>query len=149
METKETLNVLLPATEIKCGELTLKVQPFPFAKLPEVLTIMKSIGQSLYEILEKEKEKQLVNLQGKVVGARSGGFSEATAARIADIITQHFDEVIALMAIYCRVEKSVFLDEKANFSVEDGILVMLTILAVHKHFFIQRMMPMLRKVKQQ
>lgn len=123
------LQTLLPEKQIKIGDKTLTVQPFPFAKLPRVMEIVKNVGTDIFALFD----------------IAESGLNTATIAGATDIVVNHFEDVTALMAIYCRIEENYFKGD--DFTVEDAILLLTMIIAGHKSFFTQKLMPLIAKPK--
>lgn len=129
------LSVLLPETEIKVGDKVLTIQPFPFSKLTKVIGLFSKIGISFYGVAQSihiDAEKNTVKITGDAIAA--------TAA----LFQQHFDDVVDLIAIYCREDRAVFKGD--DFTVNDALKIILAIITLHKSFFTQTVSPAIREM---
>lgn len=138
MKNDNELKTLLPANPIQVGNKVLTVQPFPFVRLPQVMGIIKNVGTDVFSLLAVAGgSKQAED------GSTESNVDASALTIAADVIANHFDDVANLMAIYCRVEPETL--KADDFTIEDAILVLATILTQHKSFFIQRLAPLTAK----
>lgn len=146
MSKKDDLDILLPANTIALvsGE-TVEINPFAFAKLPRVISLLNSIGVGFFVLFEARKGL-LIN-QENPDGTVGLEVDDKVVNKVNEFIEAHFDEVVEVLSIYCRREKEFFLDVDKGPNVEEACQIILTIVERHLGFFTKTLQPILMKIR--
>ena len=136
---KNELDILLPESEIVINGETIVIRPFPFAKLPKVISLLSSIGVGLYELLKPES--------GLTFSGDNIIINDTLLEKISVVIQDHFPEVCELMGIYTNKPKDFFLGEENGVNGEDGVIILLSIMERNYGFFTKRLSPTLTQLK--
>ena len=64
-----------------------------------------------------------------------------------DFIEAHFEEVVDVLAIYCRRPREFFLDEEKGPDIEEACQIICTIIARHLDFFTKTLRPILAGIR--
>jgi hypothetical protein len=145
-ESKD-LDILIPGNEIKLGSgESVIIQPFPFAKLPEVIALINSIGVGVFTFLEAGSGLK-TGEENKEEGTATLEIDDLVIHKINNFIESHFDEVVEVLAIYCRRPKGFFLDEEIGPNIEEACQILLTIVERHLGFFMKTLRPIISRIR--
>lgn len=147
MAEKNDLDVLIPDSEITLasGEKVV-IKPFHFAKLPAVTKLINSIGVGIFMLLEARSSIQ-VEPGIQVDGTATLEIDDFAITKVNDFIESHFDEVVEVLAIYCRRPKEFFLDEEKGPDIEEACQIIFTIIERHLSFFTKTLRPILASIR--
>jgi len=141
------LDILIPDSNIPLvsGE-KVEIKPFPFVKLPKVVALINSIGVGIFVLLEARN-----GLKTGDVNSDSGiaplEIDDLVINKVNDFVESHFEEVVEIMAIYCRKPKEFLLDEDKGPNVEEACQILLTIVERHLGFFTKNLRPILARIR--
>jgi hypothetical protein len=140
------LDILLPEREITLasGEIVV-ITPFSFAKLPKVVSLLNSIGVGFFALLEARNG--ITATEENPDGVATVEIDDLVISKVNDFIESHFDEVIEILAIYCRRPIEFFLDEEKGPDVEEACQIILTIVDRHLGFFTKTLRPLLTRIR--
>ncbi|WP_434132763.1 hypothetical protein KIAC18_000295 [Sporomusa sphaeroides] len=147
MSEKNDLDILIPDNEIKLanGE-TIVIKPFSFAKLPKVVALINSIGVGIFALLEAGNGIQ-VEAGEQADGTATLEIDDLVVNKVNDFVETHFEEVVEVLAIYCRRPKEFFLDEDKGPDIEEACQIICTIIARHLDFFTKTLQPILAGIR--
>lgn len=141
------LEVLIPDCNItlSSGEVVV-IKPFSFAKLPKVVALINSVGVGVFALLEARNGIQVQpGIQDD--GTATLEIDDLVINKVNEFIESHFEEVVEVLAIYCRRPKEFFLDEDKGPDVEEACQILLTIVERHLGFFTKTLRPILARIK--
>ena len=136
---KNELDILLPESDITLGTETIVIKPFAFAKLPKIISILGSIGISVYELLKDENGIKFVD-DNLVI-------NDTLLVKLSEVVQNSFPEICELMSIYTNKPKEYFLNEDQGLNGEDGIILLISIIERNYSFFIKRLSPSLTQLR--
>ncbi len=141
------LDILIPDSDITLasGEVVV-IKPFSFAKLPKVVTLINSIGVGVFSLLEARNGLTTSEVNPEE-GTAKMEIDDLIVSKVNEFIEAHFDEVVEVMAIYCRQPKEFFLNEEKGPNVEEACQILLTIIERHLGFFTKTLRPILERIK--
>lgn len=147
MSEKNDLETLIPDSEIRLasGE-TIVIKPFSFAKLPKVVSLINSIGVGVFSLLEARNGIQ-IEVGEQADGTATLEIDDLVVNKVNDFIEAHFEEVVDVLAIYCRRPKEFFLDEDKGPDIEEASQIILTIIARHLDFFTKTLRPIVAGIR--
>lgn len=147
MSEKNDLDILIPDNEIKLasGE-TIVIKPFSFAKLPKVVALINSIGVGVFTLLEAQNGIQ-VGVVEQADETATLEIDDLVVNKVNDFIEAHFEEIVEVLAIYCRRPKEFFLDEEKGPDIEEASQIILTIIARHLDFFTKTLRPIVSGIR--
>ncbi|HML33855.1 hypothetical protein [Sporomusa sphaeroides] len=147
MSEKNDLEILIPDSEIKLasGE-TIVIKPFSFAKLPKVVALINSIGVGIFALLEAGNGIQ-VEAGEQADGTATLEIDDLVVNKVNDFVETHFEEVVEVLAIYCRRPKEFFLDEDKGPDIEEACQIICTIIARHLDFFTKTLRPIVAGIR--
>lgn len=147
MSEKNDLEILIPDSEIKLasGE-TIVIKPFSFAKLPKVVALINSIGVGVFTLLEAQNGIQ-VGVGEQADGTATLEIDDLVVNKVNDFIEAHFEEVVDILAIYCRRPREFFLDEEKGPDIEEACQIICTIIARHLDFFTKTLQPIVAGIR--
>ncbi|WP_371366299.1 hypothetical protein SRRS_07200 [Sporomusa rhizae] len=148
MSEKNDLDILIPDYDITLdsGEIVV-IKPFSFAKLPKVVSLINSIGVGVFALLEARNGIQ-VEAGEQADGMATLEIDDMVVNKVNEFIESHFDEVVDVLAIYCRQPKEFFLDEEKGPNVEEACQILLTIVERHLGFFTKTLRPIMARIKE-
>lgn len=148
------LAILIPDSDITLasGE-TVVIKPFPFAKLPKVVALINSIGVGFFSLFDAGNTVKIIDKENILEETSADGtvkleIDDMAIKRVNEFIENHFEEVVEVLAIYCRQPKEFFLDENKGPNVEEFCQILLTIWERHLGFFTKTLRPMLSRIKE-
>ncbi|TWH48554.1 hypothetical protein [Sporomusa sp. KB1] len=141
------LETLIPDCDITLasGE-TIVIKPFSFAKLPKVVSLINSIGVGVFVLLEARNGMQVAAGE-QADGTSTLEIDDLVVNKVNEFVESHFDEVVEVMAIYCRQPKEFFLDEKRGPNIEEACQIILTIVERHLGFFMKTLRPIPARIR--
>lgn len=145
--SKNDLDILIPESTVNLvsGESVI-IQPFSFAKLPRVVALLNSVGVGFFGLLEA-RNGVVVTEVDQQSGTAGLEIDDLVINKVNDFIESHFEEVVEIMAIYCRRPKEFFLDEDKGPNVEEACQILLTIVDRHFSFFTKTLRPILESIR--
>lgn len=135
MLKNKDLETLLPDNEITVNGEIIVIRPFPFAKLPKVISILSRLGVGIFELFKGAQ------VNGNLV------INDDLLEKMGAIAEDHFPDVGALMGIYCNKPTEYFTDEENGLNSEDGLMLLLTIIERNYNFFTKRLAPILEQLQ--
>lgn len=147
MSKNNDLEILLPENVIPLASSEkVEINPFPFVKLPKVVSLINSIGVGVFVLLEAKKGLT-VSETNQETGTAGLDIEDVVINKVNEFITDHFDEVVEILAIYCRRPKEFFLDEEKGPNVEEACQIILSIVERHLGFFTKNLRPILARIR--
>lgn len=142
----KVLETLIPEHDISLvsGEVV-TITPFSFAKLPKVVALLNSIGVGVFALLEARN-----GITASEVNAEDAAtleIDDLVINKVNDFIESHFEEVVEILAVYCKRPKEFFLDEVKGPNVEEACQILLTIVERHLGFFTKTLRPILTRIR--
>ena len=141
------LQTLIPDESIKLStgeEIT--IRPFPFAKLPKVVSLVNSIGVGIFSLLEAHGGITAGDVDADA-GTATLEIDDLVVNKVNEFVTNHFEEVVELMGIYCNRPKEFFLDEDNGPNIEEACVIIFTIIERHLGFFTKTLQPILASIR--
>jgi hypothetical protein len=141
------LETLIPDCDITLasGEVVV-IKPFSFAKLPKVVSLINSIGVGVLSLAEAREGIQIEpGIQAD--GLPTLEIDDLVINKINSFIESHFEEVVEVLAIYCRRPKEFFMDEEKGPDIEEACQILLTIVERHLSFFTKNLRPIVARIK--
>jgi hypothetical protein len=141
------LEILIPDCDITLasGEVVV-IKPFSFAKLPKVVALINSIGVGVFSLLEA-RNGLTASETDAATGTASLEIDDLVINKVNEFIESHFEEVVEVLAIYCRRPKEFFLDEEKGPDIEEACQILLTIVERHLSFFTKTLRPIVARIK--
>lgn len=145
--SKNDLDILIPETNIKLlsGE-TVVIQPFSFAKLPRVVALLNSVGVGFFGLFDAAKSINVTSVDQQT-GTAGLEIDDLVINKVNEFIESHFNEVVEILAIYCRRPKEFFTDENKGPNIEEACQIILTIVERHLGFFTKTLRPILESIR--
>lgn len=129
------MDVLVPESEITVNGEVIVIRPFPFAKLPKVISLLSRLGVGIFELFKN------TDATGNPI------VNDALVEKAGTIVEEHFSDVGELMGIYCNKPIEYFTNEESGLNVEDGISLLLAIIERNHSFFTKRLAPILSQLQ--
>lgn len=144
MANKKDLEILVPDNEVVMsnGEVVV-IRPFAFVQLPKVISLLNNIGSGVMELFSVRDNEENHEEEASIA---SQEIKNTILTKLNSILSNHFDEVAEIMAIYCNKPKEFFLDENGP-TFEEACEIILTIIERHYSFFTKRLQPIMERLQ--
>lgn len=133
------LDILLPESEVVIKGEKIEIKPFPFAKLPKVITAISGMGAAIYKLFASNG--LTFTEEGSVI------INQAFLENIGAVTEEHFSDVVELIAVYTNKAASFYLDKEEGLNAEDGLMLLCGIIERNYDFFMKRLSPAIAKIK--
>jgi hypothetical protein len=129
----EDLKVLLPDEDLILNGEEIAVRPFPFGKIPKVVTQASMLIQMVLSL-----PPDLITDEGNIDIE-----NPATAIILASMLEQGGEQIFSILALAVGKPK----EWVESLPPDEGLLLLIKVWEVNKDFFMKRLGPLLRKLK--